>query len=69
MTEDPCAAENCLIDDSPDSEVLWVCCNKCKQWYHPVCIGLKSLPESDYFCLVCAQKKAPANPTERIKKN
>lgn len=40
----PARGEN-LID--------WIHCEKCQKWFHNVCIGLVTAPDSDYTCKDC----------------
>ncbi|CAA0840148.1 Acyl-CoA N-acyltransferase with RING/FYVE/PHD-type zinc finger domain [Striga hermonthica] len=30
-----------------------LCCNKCPRAFHPVCVGLSSLPEGTWYCKYC----------------
>ena len=40
-----------------------IACDCCDEWFHYKCIGIKTAPESDYFCQGCLSKaKQCANP-------
>lgn len=41
---------------SEDEDELWICCDKCDQWYDLKCTGLKSkarVPKL-FYCLPCS---------------
>lgn len=46
-----------------DSNGSMVACDRCDEWYHFKCIGIKEEPEGDYFCDKCKKEaKQCANP-------
>jgi len=32
-------------------------CDKCDEWYHNLCLGLKTVPSGEWFCPKCVKKK------------
>lgn len=45
-------------DDDDDSEVLWICCDGCNEWYHAFCAGIPASEISqmpDWLCLSCCE--------------
>ena len=33
-------------------------CDKCDEWYHNLCLGLKTVPSGEWFCPKCVAKKS-----------
>jgi hypothetical protein len=40
----------------PDTGEVMIQCVKCEEWYHPKCVNLKKIPDSDYTCFNCIKK-------------
>ncbi|XP_078594728.1 lysine-specific demethylase 5A-like isoform X17 [Branchiostoma floridae x Branchiostoma japonicum] len=55
-----CAAKRCL--QPTGDEVDWVQCDRCEEWFHLVCVGLKHQPTDDeeYVCRCCKLKQQKA---------
>ena len=32
-----------------------MCCDGCPAAYHPACVGLKEVPDEDFYCPACVQ--------------
>ncbi len=57
----------CKNTCSRESNLDWICCDKCSQWWHTHCLGIsksefKKLEKSFYMCPICAISKIPNNP-------
>ena len=51
---------------SKESNLKWICCDKCSQWWHTFCLGItnqeyEKLKGSLYICPTCAIKKLKNN--------
>ncbi len=60
-----CPCENTC---KKETNQLWICCDKCKQWWHTYCLGITSteyakLKISYYMCPKCAIQKIRTNST------
>ncbi|XP_019634092.1 PREDICTED: lysine-specific demethylase 5C-like isoform X3 [Branchiostoma belcheri] len=55
-----CSAKRCL--QPTGDEVDWVQCDRCEEWFHLVCVGLKHQPTDDeeYVCRCCKLKQQKA---------
>ena len=56
--DDLCSADSCIIGSLKDPVITWLGCEKCKSWYHSVCVDLgdKSkveIEELRYVCVKC----------------
>ncbi len=63
------ALESCPCKNtcSKDTNLHWVCCDSCNQWWHTHCLGLtttesKKLEDSFYICPLCSISKIADNP-------
>lgn len=57
-----------------DDDTVWICpkcgkeddgsemigCDKCPDWYHNLCVGIKKVPEGSWFCPKCSKGKKKA---------
>ncbi|XP_071961642.1 lysine-specific demethylase 5A-like [Antedon mediterranea] len=52
-----CSAKYCIRPLGDD--INWIQCDKCEQWYHLLCIGMKEEPPDDeeYACVKCVRKQ------------
>ena len=41
-----------------------LCCDGCSNVVHPSCVGISDIPEDDWYCEKCVEKKASASSTE-----
>lgn len=50
-----------------EKNIKWVLCEKCEEWFHLACQGIKSPMEIEnisFFCTSCKEKLAEESPKE-----
>ena len=47
--------QSCFLaepSDETDEEVLWIACDRCKSWYHTLCVEQIDVSK-EWFCSLC----------------
>ena len=69
-TDEPCASDDCAIEQGRNRKIRWVQCDYCDSWYHTCCVGVDDKTDADLddFCFVCSICNASVADMEKRKK-
>ncbi len=66
--KNPNPLESCPCENTckKETNLLWICCDKCQQWWHTYCLGItnteyEKLKNSHYICPKCSIQKIRIN--------
>ncbi len=66
--KNPNLLESCPCENTckKETNLLWICCDKCQQWWHTYCLGITNteygkLKNSHYICPKCSIQKIRIN--------